>query len=284
LVPILCSSFGSDSFNLSNLGSSGQYIGFSTFNKVDASTWTLTGTDSGNNPWTVQGGTLLVDGTTGGAMNVQSGGTLGGIGSVGATTVANGGTLVPGHGGIGTLTVNGNLAFASGASYFVTVNGANVGLTNVNGTANLNSALAFVAFQGSTFSSHYTILSAQSLSGTFSSLFTNSPTITANLTYPNNDVMLNLTSNIGGGGGGGGTGTGTGTGGGGGNSGLSGLTRNQQAVANALNNACNIGGTCLAGIVNVPAAQIPAALDALSGEGVSATQQAASRRATCSCP
>ncbi len=282
-------SSGSDSFNLSNLGSSGQYIGFSTFNKLDNSTWTLTGTDSGNNAWNVQGGTLLVDGATRGAMTVQSGAFLGGNGVVGTTTVANGGTLMPGHGGIGELIVNGNLAFASGAAYQIAVNGPTAGFTGVFGNANLNNASAIVGFLGGTFSSHYTILAAGNLSGTFSSLFTNSAVITANLSYTTNDVMLNLTSNIGGGGGGGGTGTGTGTGsgggggtggggtsgGGGGNGGLSGLTRNQQAVANALNNACNVGGTCLAGIANVSAAQVPAALDALSGEGVSATQQAA---------
>ncbi len=72
---------------------------------MDNSTWTLTGTDSGNNAWNVQGGTLLVDGATRGAMTVQSGAFLGGIGIVGSTTVESGGTLIPGHGGIGLLTV-----------------------------------------------------------------------------------------------------------------------------------------------------------------------------------
>ena len=56
-------------------------------------------------------------------MTVQSGAFLGGVGAVGSTTVESGGTLIPGHGGIGLLTVIGNLAFASGAAYQISVNG-----------------------------------------------------------------------------------------------------------------------------------------------------------------
>src|SRR5262249_42219672 len=48
---------GSASFNVSNIGA--QYQGFSTFNKIDVSTWTLTGT--GTQAWTVDHGTLQVD-------------------------------------------------------------------------------------------------------------------------------------------------------------------------------------------------------------------------------
>src|SRR5262249_3441020 len=84
---------GSARFHLGNSGAAAQYQGFSTFNKVDTSTWTLTGT--GTDGWTVDQGTLQVDGTIGDST-VQSGGTLDGTGTTGALTVQSGGTLTPG--------------------------------------------------------------------------------------------------------------------------------------------------------------------------------------------
>jgi uncharacterized protein with beta-barrel porin domain len=50
---------GSDTFNVSNIGAAQQYRGFTTFNKVGASTWTLTG--SGAQNWTISQGTLIGD-------------------------------------------------------------------------------------------------------------------------------------------------------------------------------------------------------------------------------
>ena len=50
---------GTDSFNVSSIGAAAQYQGFSTFNKIGASTWTLTG--SGAQNWTINQGTLIGD-------------------------------------------------------------------------------------------------------------------------------------------------------------------------------------------------------------------------------
>ena len=80
---------GADTFNLGLIGSGQQYDGFSTFNKVDSSNWTVVGT--GAQDWNVLGGTLSVNGTITGAVTVSAGGALAGIGAVGDTAIAGGG-------------------------------------------------------------------------------------------------------------------------------------------------------------------------------------------------
>ncbi|HEY2231023.1 MAG TPA: hypothetical protein VGI22_25470, partial [Xanthobacteraceae bacterium] len=98
---------GTGTFDLGLIGT--QYTGFTTYNKVDASTWTLTGT--GNQAWTVMAGTLLVNGDLSGASGivVSPGGTLGGIGIL-PTTHVNGGVFAPGHAG---KTSPGHTSFAA---------------------------------------------------------------------------------------------------------------------------------------------------------------------------
>jgi hypothetical protein len=54
---------GADSFDVSQIGAAAQYQGFASYNKTDSSIWTLTGANAALQPWTVNGGTLLVDGT-----------------------------------------------------------------------------------------------------------------------------------------------------------------------------------------------------------------------------
>ena len=230
---------------------------------VLAGTTILTAANTYTGPTLINGGALVVDGSIVSPTTVNAGGTLAGIGAVGATSVANGGTLSPGHNGIGTLTVNGNLAFAKDAIYLFGVSGVSSGFTNVTGTATLTGATASAQFQGTTFANKYTILSAAGgLGGTeFANFQTNSSAITANLTYTANDVILNLISGF--------------TSIGGGLSGTSGLTRNQTAVAAALDNAFNKGGKSLTGLLGLSAGQLPAAFDTLSGEGISAAQQTA---------
>src|SRR5437016_12728481 len=76
-----------------------------------SSTWDLVGT--GNQAWTVLGGTLLVDGTVG-VVTVQNGGIAGGNGTVAGLAVNAGGTAAPGGTlagpAIGTLNVAGNVS------------------------------------------------------------------------------------------------------------------------------------------------------------------------------
>ena len=52
-------STGTGTFNVSNIGAAQQYRGFTTFNKIGTSTWTLTGAGAQN--WTISQGTLIGD-------------------------------------------------------------------------------------------------------------------------------------------------------------------------------------------------------------------------------
>ena len=132
-----------DTFNVSNIGPAQQYRGFSAFNKIGASVWTLTGTGAQN--WNISGGTLIGDtnslqgpaitnnaalvfgqnfagtyaGSIGGAgaVTIQGGGTVAYTGAntyTGGTTI-NGATLQLGNGGasgsiVGDVVDNGTLA------------------------------------------------------------------------------------------------------------------------------------------------------------------------------
>jgi uncharacterized protein with beta-barrel porin domain len=258
--------FGADTFQLG--GTTGtdtldaglfatQYSGYSTFNKIGGSTWTLTGTNATAMPWTVSGGTLDVNGTLANAsMTVSAGGILGGNGTVGKTTIASGGTLLPGNATPGSfLSVTGNLAFQSGALYLVQVNPATSTFTKVTGTATLNGLAGASFAPGSYVSKQYTILTAAGgVSGTFSGLQTlGLPAgFTTSLSYDAKDAYLNLTLGF----------TGPSFG--------SGLNVNQQNVANALNNFFNATG----GIPMVFGTLTPAGLTQVSGELATGSQQA----------
>src|SRR4029077_4024834 len=50
---------GSGAFSVSDIGAAQQYRGFTTFNKIGTSTWTLSG--SGAQNWTISQGTLIGD-------------------------------------------------------------------------------------------------------------------------------------------------------------------------------------------------------------------------------
>ncbi|QOZ38065.1 hypothetical protein XH92_22900 [Bradyrhizobium sp. CCBAU 53421] len=209
--------------------------------------------------------TLLLSNGVGGV--ITSGGTVvvtnkfaapsSGIADPAPTTIMSGGTLAPGSAAnpTGTLTVNGNLAFQSGAIYLVQVTPTAASSTNVGGTATLGGATVNATFaNGSYISKQYTILSAGSVSGTFGSLVnTNLPTnFTDTLSYDATHAYLNLTlgfappPNFGGG-----------------------LSINQQNVANTLVNYFNTTG----GIPTVFGTLSPAGLTQASGELATGSQQ-----------
>jgi uncharacterized protein with beta-barrel porin domain len=250
---------GTDSFNASLFAT--QYSGYATFNKIGASTWTLTGSNATAMPWTISGGTLVVDGTLANStMTVSAGGTLAGSGIIG-NTVITGGTLAPGSAGgnvFGPLSVLGNLSFTAASTYMIQVSPANAGRTNVTGTATLGGATVSALFAaGSYVSRQYTILNATgNVAGTFSSLVnTNLPAnFTSSLSYDAKDAYLNLalnyapssSPNFGGG-----------------------LNANQHQVANALTNFFNATG----GIPLVFGTLNPGGLTQASGEVATGSQQ-----------
>jgi outer membrane autotransporter protein len=155
-----------------------------------------------------------------------------------------------------------------GAIYLVQVTPALASSANV--TAGGSAALAGTvnaSFSPGTYVTRtYTILSAAGgLNGTFNNLTTtNLPAgFTANLGYSTTDVTLNLTANLGGGPNALGT---------------SGLSINQNNVANSLNNFFNGGGALPPGFVTIfglTGANLGNALTALSGEAATGAQQAA---------
>jgi uncharacterized protein with beta-barrel porin domain len=242
---------GVGTFDVSTIGS--QYLGFSTFNKVDNSIWTLTGSTTFTGPVNINGGTLLVNGSiaTSSMITVNAGGTLAGNGVVGNTTV-NGGTLAPGS-SIGTLTVQGSLTLTAAASYMIESSAANVDRTNVTGTAALGGTVRVSSPVNSLlFNSPYVILTSAGLNGTrFNTLAT--PTGTAgSLIYSDTNVQLNLTSALGQ---------------------ITGLTANQHAVASVLDAAFNVPGGQTGAFSGIFTGNIAANLTQASGETATGAQQ-----------
>ena len=205
---------GTASFDASLIGPAAQYRGFTIFNKVGDSTWTLTGTNAlvlpwtvqqgtlnvtgslPNSPFTVQNGKLSVDGTVGAVT--MNGGVLNGIGTLGGLTV-NGGIVAPGH-SIGTLNVNGNVSFGAGSAYQVEANAAGQSDKIVaTGTATLTGGTvqALPALGAYGPSTTYTILTANGgRTGTFASATSSLPFLIPSLSYDANDVFLTLTRNV----------------------------------------------------------------------------------------
>jgi fibronectin-binding autotransporter adhesin len=201
--------------------------------------FTNAGTVTGN--LTSTAGTATNNGTITGAVSV-SGGTFTGTGSTGSLTIAGGSTFAPGNGTPGTsATINGSLAFQSGAFYLIGINPATSSFATATGAATLGGGSVFALFSSGTYvAKQYTILSAAGgVGGTFNTLAnTNLPSgFTSTLSYDATHAYLNLALNF---------------------APLpnSGLSVNQQGVANAIVNFFNTNGT------------IPIAFGALSSAGL----------------
>ena len=241
----------------------GAISGTGGFVKQGTGTLMFTGASTYTGATSINAGALVVNGSIAdSAVIVNSGAMLAGTGTVGATTINSGGIFAPGPGGTpGTMTVQGNLAFQSGALYLVQVNPSTASSANVitGGSATLAGTVQAVFASGSYVSRTYTILTAAGGLGgtTFNTLTTtNLPAgFTPSLSYTATDVILNLTSALG----------------------TGGLSGNQQNVAGALNNFFNNGGTLPASFVNVfglTGANLGNALSQLSGEAATGGQQA----------
>jgi hypothetical protein len=124
---------GTDSFNAALFAT--QYSGYSTFNKIGASTWTLTGT-GGSQAWNSNAGTLIAGHQTAGAIDALGTGDI----------TMNGGTLRS----TVTGTFTNNLTFNTNTSSVVS---AAAGQTVTFGSNGGTSVVAFLDGSTATFGS-----------------------------------------------------------------------------------------------------------------------------------
>ncbi|MCX8475870.1 MAG: autotransporter-associated beta strand repeat-containing protein [Sphingomonas sp.] len=130
-------------FNRSDdIGFSGMITGTGTVTQAGTGILTLTGDGSGfGGSTTVAAGTLMVDGSLGGTVDIASGASLGGIGTVGGTaTISSGGTLIGRQGE--TLSFGSNLILADGAIVDISLGApGTVGLFDVAGNLTIDGQL-----------------------------------------------------------------------------------------------------------------------------------------------
>ena len=214
-------------------------------NGLSSNTGTITGTA------TINSGFVSNDGTIAGIVTVNPDGTLAGNGTIGAGII-NGGTVSPGH-SIGTITVTGNLTFIGPGNYIVEVSPTGADRVNVGGTASLSATLSAIATGGAyTIGTKYLVLnSGGGVSGTFGNIAIsgNFGVTKPHLEYDANNVFLVLGPNAI-------------------SPSLTGGTSNQKAVAGAVDSALQAGNQLATfdALFSVATAQLPQALDTLSGE------------------
>ena len=139
---------GSGTFNLSSIGTSQQYRGFSTFNVIGNSTWVLTGT--GNQNWTIASGST---------MQLGNGGTSGSI----TGNVVDNGVFAIDRSDVykfgGTISGSGAFQQVGPGTTVLTASESYMGATSVNaGTLEVDGSIAA--------SSSVTVNSGGTLSGT----------------------------------------------------------------------------------------------------------------------
>ena len=153
----------------------GTISGTGTLTKQGIGTLTLTGDNSYAGTTTISAGTLAVDGSLAGAVNVQAGAALAGDGAIaGTATVASGARLAPGHGGPGSLSIGQLILGAGSTSQFElntpgVVNGPGGNdLVQVTGDLSLNGTLSV---GGAPAAGYYRLFDyGGSLGGAFSSV------------------------------------------------------------------------------------------------------------------
>jgi len=247
--------------------------------QIGSGTTILTATSGYTGPTVVNNGTLIVDGSiaSSSGLDVNNGATVGGTGTLPTTRINNGGTLSPGN-SIGTITVQGNLVFASAATYMVEVSPSAADRTNVTGTATLAGTVQAVFQPGGYSQRAYTIVSAGGgLNGTFGTLVTAGlPSgFLTTLSYTATDALLNLTANLAGAGGAAAAAAGAP---GAPNAIGCGFSINQCNVATAINNFFNNGGAlppAFLSLFGLTGSNLANALSQLSGEAATGAQKVA---------
>jgi outer membrane autotransporter protein len=216
---------------------------------VLSGTTILTAANSYTGPTTVNGATLIVNGSIASSpLTVDGGGLVGGTGFLGATTIGAG-TLSPGN-SIGTVTVQGNLVMSAASTYLVEIAPTSADRTDVTGAAQLAGALRLVAAPGTyTPGTTYTILTATGgIAGTFDSVtsnLTSSAFMAPTVSYNADHVFFTLARTA--------------------SFASAGWTRNQIATGTGVD-SLGFGNPIFNTVLYGTAAQARQAFDALSGE------------------
>ena len=150
---------GAGSLDVSQIGPAAQYREFEVFEKVGASQWTLTGTNTSIAGWTVNDGVLSVQGTmpntaftvNGGTLALVGTGNISSVGLTGATSVfdisaTTAGATIPSLSGVaGSEVVLGNqtLTLSNASGTFGGVMSGTGGLTLNAGTETLTGANSY---------------------------------------------------------------------------------------------------------------------------------------------
>ena len=146
---------------------------------------------------TVVGGTLVNDGTIGGTIDIGNDGVLAGSGAIGGLTVGSGGTFSPGP-GIATVAVNGDVTFEKGSTYQVETDASGLSdRLDAAGTVTIDGGTVEVLAGSGTYSlaTTYTILTGDSVTGTFDEVNSDLAFLSPILTYDPTSVTLGLYRN-----------------------------------------------------------------------------------------
>jgi autotransporter-associated beta strand protein len=231
--------------------SCGCFPGSGSLEKVGAGMLTLSGLNTYTGTTTVSGGFLDVEGSIASSSRttVNAGGALTGVGTVGEIMIASGGIFLPGNGFGTSMTVNGNLAFQSGALYLVQFNSATSTFADATGSAALGGSVRVAFAPGTMVMKQYMILAAAGgVSGTFDGVSAPGGLVGTISTDPTH-AYLNFALDF---------------------DAKSNLNVNQRNVASTLTNFFNANG----GIPAVFASLTPSGLTQVSGEAATGSQQA----------
>ena len=164
--------------------------------EVKQGAWTLTGNGDFSEGGAVHNGATLINhGSIAGDMTVDAGGVYAGGGSVGNLNV-NGTLRTDTQLGTATIVHDLNMGSASTLAYGVNADGSSAPV-QVGGTANLNGATLAVNPGNGTYpwQSHYTVLQAARVNGTFGTVTSDYAFLTPTLAYTPTQVDLTYTRN-----------------------------------------------------------------------------------------
>ncbi|MFZ3283076.1 autotransporter outer membrane beta-barrel domain-containing protein [Pseudomonas sp.] len=164
--------------------------------EVKQGTWTLSGSGDFSDGGAVRNGaTLINQGGIAGSLTVDTGGVYAGGGSVGTLNV-NGSLRTDTSIGRATIVRDLNMGSAATLAYGVNADGSSAPV-QVGGIANLNGATLAVNPGSGTYpwQSHYTVLQAAQVNGTFGTVTSDYAFLTPTLAYTPTQVDLTYTRN-----------------------------------------------------------------------------------------